>query len=98
MTTFTEGPWTMVYRDGEIHIKGRDYLHICHVLTDSTYMEDVEAIDEAEQEANARLIVQAPKLYAVVKRLLATTELNLDEVESDTALAIHEALEIINQI
>ena len=48
-------------------------------------------------KANARMIAAAPDLLAALESLLSCTELNLDELESDTALKINKALAAIKK-
>jgi len=60
MTTHTPGPWIVAgsLRDGSRRINGRDGMALATALDFNAYARDAEA------DANARLIAQAPAMLA----------------------------------
>jgi len=86
----TPAPWKMQFGDRQI------------IITDSINSYDIAIVrdisDRYENSYNARLISSAPDLLAALESLLTVTELNLDELESDTTLKIHSAVKAIAKV
>jgi len=84
------GPWKyhMTYTAGEPQgfAVSAGALNLCQLMTGD---------NDAEEEADARLIAAAPDLLAALEGLLGCTELNLDGMDGDTRYLIENARAVI---
>ncbi len=90
MTQHTQGPWSVQ----DIAAPGRVEKW---VWSDKTPVCKVTIGNAEIAQANARLIAAAPDMLAALQELLATCEMNLDDLEEDTINAITTALAAIKK-
>ena len=99
----TPGDWNIdIYQDGQDTRAARIWTDrpetegckanpdICHV-----YAIGDDGRPGGEMEANAKLIAASPDLLAALQGLLATCELNTDDMEDETRTAIRAAQDAV---
>lgn len=89
MTQHTPGPWRVESRGGMAgrEVRAGEALVVATVNTTSN--------DQGNREANARLIAAAPEMLEALQRLLSVTELNMDDMEDETRIAIQKAVDLV---
>ena len=85
MSKHTPAPWILIRRDKRHH---PGIITIGHDATEKDICELDASGDDAEGEANARLIAAAPELLDLAKRFLARFEHDIGSTAFEDAMAI----------
>lgn len=86
----SRGPWAII---GTPDMKGNLWIHSGQSVIAS--VQDNYNNNPKMVAANARLIAAAPSLLTALQGLLATCELNTDEMEDETRTAIRAAQDAV---
>jgi hypothetical protein len=91
MSTHTPGPWQISASDAHVHVLGKDgeFVAECH----SAYTEHRQRYLD-----NARLIVAAPRLLAVLRTLLTAIEHDPADFTPVTDDAYQDALAVVYEL
>lgn len=94
----TPGPWDMACDSyGKVrHSQKYDCVFATIKVNNAERLVTVAA--RIENPADARLIAQAPRMLEIIRKLLNTCELNLDDMELATLQTIKEAHDAIRDL